>query len=81
MLKGANLDVDISYQYLRVFLDSDEDLKSIEEEYGSGRMLTGPVKAKLIGVLTKLVLEHQERRGLVTEEVLASFQEIRERSL
>lgn len=80
MLKGADLTVDIPYHFLRVFLESDEELKLIEEEYGSGRMLTGPVKAKLVGVLTSLVEGHQERRKEITDAVLAYFQEIRERS-
>lgn len=38
---GANLDVDVPYKYLSFFLDDDEKLARIGEEYGSGKMLTG----------------------------------------
>ena len=36
-------------------------------------MLTGEVKAKLIDVLTPMVLEHQAARAKVTEETVALF--------
>lgn len=40
------------------------------QEYGSGRMLTGEIKARRSKVLTDLVTRHREARALVTEEVL-----------
>ncbi|MFS8019755.1 putative tryptophan--tRNA ligase [Helianthus anomalus] len=45
---GANLEVDIPFKYLSFFLEDDEELEHIRKEYGSGRMLTGEVKKKLI---------------------------------
>ncbi len=48
---GADLDVDVSWKYLQFFLDDDEELKRIGEVYGSGSMLTGGIKAKLIEVM------------------------------
>eukprot|EP00581_Thalassiosira_minuscula_P010666 CAMPEP_0183724108 /NCGR_PEP_ID=MMETSP0737-20130205/17279_1 /TAXON_ID=385413 /ORGANISM="Thalassiosira miniscula, Strain CCMP1093" /LENGTH=833 /DNA_ID=CAMNT_0025954589 /DNA_START=101 /DNA_END=2599 /DNA_ORIENTATION=+ len=75
-LHGANLDVDVSYQWLRFFLEDDEELARIGREYGSGSgefWSTGLVKAKLVGVLKELVEEHQERRGKVTEEVVREW--------
>ena len=36
-------------------------------------MLTGELKKTLIGVLQKLVSEHQERRAKVTEDVVKQF--------
>ena len=45
---GANLEVDISYQWLRFFLFDDAELESIGEKYANGTMLTGEVKARLI---------------------------------
>lgn len=39
------------------------------QEYGSGRMLTGDVKKRLIEILTQMVQRHQQARALVTEEV------------
>ena len=43
------------------------------QEYESGRMLTGQLKKELIGVLQKLVGEHQERRAKVTDDVVREF--------
>lgn len=73
---GANLEVDVSYQWLRFFLEDDEELARIGQEYGSGKgeyWSTGSVKAKLVSVLKELVAEHQERRSKVTEEVIKKF--------
>ena len=33
---GANLEVDVSYQWLRFFYEDDEELERIGKEYGSG---------------------------------------------
>jgi tryptophanyl-tRNA synthetase len=49
---GANLDVDVSYEWLTFFLESDERLAEIARDYASGAMLTGEVKKELVGVLT-----------------------------
>jgi len=76
-LHGANLDVDTSYQYLRFFLEDDNQLNHITEEYRSGRMLTGEVKKILIEVLTELVTAHQTRRAQVTDELLQQFMAVR----
>jgi tryptophanyl-tRNA synthetase len=73
---GANLDVDVSYQWLRFFLEDDDELIRIGKEYGSGSgefWSTGKVKAKLVSVLKDLVQEHQERRNLVTDEVVKQW--------
>jgi len=70
---GANLAVDIPFQYLRFFHSDDDEIKRIEEEYGAGRMMTGEVK-KLCGrVLTDFITAFQERRALVTDETVRQF--------
>ncbi|KRX08829.1 hypothetical protein PPERSA_08933 [Pseudocohnilembus persalinus] len=74
---GANLEVDIPYQYLRFFLDDDQELEKIGKDYSSGKMLTSAIKGKLIELLQKLILEHQERRAKVTDEDVRKFMEIR----
>ena len=51
-------------------MEDDQRLEVIRTEYGSGRMLTGELKKECIQVITKIVTEHQERRKLVTEEVV-----------
>lgn len=70
---GANLDVDVSYQWLRFFLDDDAKLERIGDDYASGRMLTGQIKAELVSVLTKLVADHQAARAAVTDEIVEAF--------
>ena len=63
---GGNCDVDISFQYLRFFLENDEQLETIRSKYTSGEMLTGELKAALIDLLSPLVVGHQERRRTIT---------------
>lgn len=68
---GADLEVDVSYQWLRFFLEDDDELERIAKEYGSGSgeyWSTGTVKARLIEVLQELVAGHQERRAKITDE-------------
>mmetsp|Transcript_27927 Transcript_27927/g.39266 ORF Transcript_27927/g.39266 Transcript_27927/m.39266 type:complete len:728 (+) Transcript_27927:166-2349(+) len=68
---GANLEVDVSYQWLRFFLEDDDELEQIGKDYDSGSgeyWSTGKVKAKLIQVLQDLVAAHQERRAKITDE-------------
>ena len=44
---GADLDVDVPYQYLTFFLEDDEKLEDIRVKYSKGEMLTSEVKAIL----------------------------------
>jgi tryptophanyl-tRNA synthetase len=65
------LEADVSYQWLRFFLEDDDELAAIGESYGSGKgdyWSTGSVKARLIALLQQLVAEHQERRAKITDE-------------
>lgn len=70
---GGNSDVDISFQYLRFFLEDDEKLEQIQKDYSSGALLTGELKKILIDVLTPILKDHQERRAQITEEVLKQY--------
>lgn len=49
---GANIEVDVAYQYLKFFLEDDEELARIGVEYAAGRMTTGEVKKVLIDTVT-----------------------------
>jgi tryptophanyl-tRNA synthetase len=75
--KGGDLTVDVPYQYLQVFEFDDEKVKKIGEEFGSGRMSSGQIKQALIDVVTPLVLQHQEARKKVTDEVVKEYMKIR----
>lgn len=70
---GGNCNVDVSYQYLRFFLEDDEKLEKIRQDYTSGELLTGFLKKELIEVLQKLLAEHQERRAKVTDDVVKRY--------
>merc|ERR1712059_163185 len=71
--KGGDTEVDISYQYLKFFLEDDEKLAKLGDDYRSGELLSGFMKKELIEVLQPLVAEHQKRRILVTDEVIQEF--------
>lgn len=70
---GGDCDVDVSYQWLTFFLEDDDKLAHIKEEYSSGRMSTGEIKAELINVIKPLVAEHQRARALVTDDIVKTF--------
>lgn len=60
---GGNPDVDVSFQYLKMFFeDDDKKLKKIEEDYRRGKLLSGELKAYTIGKITRFLKEHQKRR-------------------
>lgn len=71
--KGADLDIDMSYQYLRYFEYDDEKLAKIGEAYSSGKMLTSEIKRILGDVIVELVKDHQIKRNNVTDEDLKKF--------
>lgn len=54
---GANLEVDVPYQYLKFFYDDDAKLAEIADKYGKGEMMTGEVKVILIECLQKVVAD------------------------
>jgi len=60
--KGGNPQIDVSYQWLRVFEENDSKLKQIHDDYKSGKLLTGELKQILIEKLTKFLKEHQKNR-------------------
>ena len=70
---GGNCETDISYQWLTFFEHDDIKLARIKEEYSSGRMLSGEIKAELINCITPLVQRHQKARAAVTDDVVRAF--------
>lgn len=78
---GANLAVDVPFAYLSFFEFDDAKLERVRQEYSAGRMLTGEVKAELIGVLQPLVAAHQRARLAATEEVVRTFMAVRKLSV
>ncbi|KAI0834599.1 tryptophanyl-tRNA synthetase [Hypoxylon sp. FL0890] len=75
--KGGNPDIDVSYQYLQFFLDDDEELAKIGQDYREGKLLTGELKAICIKHLQDYVAAFQERRAKATEETVKHFMSVR----
>ena len=79
---GADLETDVSYQWLRFFLEDDDELAAIGESYGSGSgeyWSTATVKRRLITLLQELVGAHQARRAKITDEEVRKW--MQERSI
>ncbi|PLW16270.1 hypothetical protein PCANC_16842 [Puccinia coronata f. sp. avenae] len=71
--EGGRTDVDVPYQYLSFFEDSDEKLETIKNQYESGELLTGEMKAICIETLQKMVAEFQERKNKVSDDLVKQF--------
>lgn len=67
---GGNPDVDVSFQYLRMMFEpDDEKLAKIEKDYCSGRLLSGELKAILIEKINTFLKDHQAKREKARKEV------------
>ncbi|MFH7880638.1 MAG: tryptophan--tRNA ligase [Candidatus Aenigmatarchaeota archaeon] len=65
---GGNPDIDVSFQWLKImFEEDDQKLKKIEEDYRSGRLLTGELKEILIEKLVKFLEKHNEKKEKAKE--------------
>jgi len=61
--KGGNPNVDVSYQYLKMFFEPDDKkLKKIHDDYKSGKLLTGELKEILIEKINTFLKHHQQER-------------------
>jgi tryptophanyl-tRNA synthetase len=61
--KGGNPDIDVSFQYLKMFFEPDDKkLEKIYSDYKSGKMLTSELKQILIDKINSFLKEHQKRR-------------------
>ncbi|PVU74912.1 tryptophan--tRNA ligase [Acidianus hospitalis] len=69
---GGNPEIDVSFQWLYMFFEEDDNkIKKIEEDYRSGKMLTGELKQILIDKLNKFLEEHRAKREEAKELVNA----------
>ena len=67
---GGNPEIDVSFQWLYMFFEEDDNkIKKIEEDYRSGKMLTGELKQILIDKLNKFLEEHRAKREEAKELV------------
>lgn len=70
---GGDTDIDVAYQYLRFFLEDDDELKRLEEGYQKGEIGSGFMKKRCIEVIQNYVKGYQEIRGKVTNEIVNQF--------
>lgn len=73
---GGDTEVDVAYQYLSFFLDDDEELARIGEDYRAGHLLTGQLKARCIQVLQDFVKDFQARKAKVTDADVHAFMDV-----
>ena len=67
---GGNPDIDVSYQYLKMFFEPDDKkLQKIHDDYKSGKLLTSELKEILIEKITKFLKEHQNKRKLAEKQI------------
>ena len=67
---GGNPDIDVSYQYLRVFFEPDDKkLQKIRDDYKSGKLLTSELKAILVEKINAFLKEHQKKRKLAEKQI------------
>lgn len=71
--KGGNPDIDVSYQYLRLFEEDDEKLREIYESYKSGILLTGDLKKYAIEKVSAFMVDHQKKRTSAKKKVEKFF--------
>jgi tryptophanyl-tRNA synthetase len=68
--KGGNPDIDVSFQYLMMFFEpDDEKLSRIYEDYKSGKLLSGELKAILIEKMGEFLAEHHKKREKAKKQI------------
>lgn len=72
-LKGGDIRIDVCYQYLCYFMDSDQELKNIAREYSSGQLLSGELKKITADIIADIIEKHQLNKDKVTNEVVKLF--------
>jgi len=70
---GGNPDIDVSFQYLRLFEPSDKKLEEIYNDYKSGKLLTGELKKIAIKQISSFLTEHQKKRNKITQKDIDKY--------
>ncbi|VDN54141.1 unnamed protein product [Dracunculus medinensis] len=74
---GGNCEVDISFQFLRYFMEDDDKLENIRKLYTSGDLLSGELKALAINEIQKIIGEIQTERKKISDETVKKFAAVR----
>jgi len=73
LLNGANLLIDVPYQYLLYFMHDDDKLHEIASLYHSGKMMTSEIKTILVSLIYDFILNHQQSRNSITNDQISHF--------
>lgn len=71
--QGGDTHVDVSYHILKFFLSDDAELEKVRTSYQAGELLSGEIKKLAVECLQPIITEHQEKRKLVTDQILEKF--------
>ena len=67
---GGNPDIDVSYQYLKMFFEEDDKkLQKIHDDYKKGKMLTSELKEYLIEKINDFLKKHQVAREKAKNQI------------
>jgi tryptophanyl-tRNA synthetase len=72
-LYGGDIKVDICYQYLTFFMESDEELRKIAQDYTQGTLGSGALKKLTAQFVAKEIETHQKNKAAITDEMLKTF--------
>jgi tryptophanyl-tRNA synthetase len=72
-LYGGDIRIDICYQYLTYFMESDQELKEIARKYTSGEMGSGEIKKITADLVAKEITNHQLAITDLTETKVNEF--------
>lgn len=70
---GGDPSIDVPYQYLRYFLEDDNELERLRAGYKSGTVMSSEMKKTCIRVIQEFLAEYQKRRAEVTDEDVNAF--------
>ena len=67
--KGGNPEIDVAYQWLTFFEESDEKLAKLYHDYKSGVLLTGELKHILVDNINTFLKYHQQEREKAKKKI------------
>ncbi|MFW9779410.1 MAG: tryptophan--tRNA ligase [Candidatus Heimdallarchaeota archaeon] len=68
--KGGDPDIDVSFQWLRIFFEPDDKkLQELEDDYRNGDLLTGELKEYLIQKINTFLERHRSERAKAKDKL------------
>ena len=70
---GADITIDIPSQYLTFFMNNNDELMKIKNDYSTGKLLSGEIKKILINILQTNLSYYKNNRKNITEKIMNKF--------